>query len=552
LAGVILMALLFVLDCFLPYGALDGILYSVPILIGLWVPGTRYPPAAAGAATALNFATFFVGKALLVPAGFAVLDRLAAVGLVWLIAGAVVWKKRRDETFERLSAIVESSGDAIIGLALDGRVTSWNAGAERLYGFTAAEVMGRPVAAFQPQAAGEWVGYLDRVGRGEALDHVEARRLRKDGGEIWVSLRVSPVRDASGRVAGASVIARDISRRRFAESRLGLVLSNAPVLLFSLDRSGVITFCEGQPLASLGRPPDMLVGRSSFELFGHHEWVVAETRRVLAGEAFTGGGAAEGRWWENHYAPIVGAGGEVTGAIAVAIDVTDRKEAEEKVVRQESLARLGSMAAVVAHEVKNPLAGIGGAVQVLRDRLPAGAPDREIMTEVLGRLGGLNALVQDLLDFARPRSPRFAPVGVLNTLRETATLLSRDPAFNGLSVTIAGADLTLAGDADLLRDVFHNLLLNGAQATGAAGPLEVTVGKAGGRCVISFRDRGPGIADELRDKVFEPFFTTKHRGTGLGLSIARRIVEAHGGTLGLETPPGGGTVARVELPLSRG
>ncbi len=276
-----------------------------------------------------------------------------------------------------------------------------------------------------------------------------------------------------------------------------------------------------------------------------------QTRRVLAGEAFTGGGAAEGRWWENHYAPILGAGSEVAGAIAVAIDVTDRKEAEEKVVRQEALARLGSMAAVVAHEVKNPLAGIGGAVQVLRDRLPAGAPDREIMTEVLGRLGGLNALVQDLLDFARPRSPRFAPFAVLSALRDTAALLTRDPAFAGLPVTIAGEDVTLNGDADLLRDVFHNLLLNGAQATGGAGPLAATVEEADGRCVVSFRDGGPGVPDELREKVFEPFFTTKHRGTGLGLSIARRIVEAHGGTLRLATPPGGGTVARVEIPLSR-
>jgi PAS domain S-box-containing protein len=551
MAGVLLTAALFVLDCVLPYGVLDGILYAVPVLFGLWVPGTRYAPAAAGAATALNVATFFVGKASLVPLGFALVDRLVAVGLVWLIAGAIVWKKRRDETVERLSAIVESSGDAIIGIALDGTVTSWNAGAERLYGYASAEIVGRLIADFQPRAAAEWEEYLSRIAHGEAFDHVEARRVRKDGGEIWVSLRVSPVRDASGRVAGASVIARDISRRRYAESRLGLVLSNAPVVLFSLDRNGIITFCEGQPLTSLGRAPEKLVGRSSFELFGHHEWVVAETRRVLAGEAFTGGGAAEGRWWENHYAPILGGGGQVTGGIAVAIDVTDRKEAEEKVVRQEALARLGSMAAVVAHEVKNPLAGIGGAVQVLRDRLPAGAPDRGIMTEVLGRLGGLNALVQDLLDFARPRTPRFARFAVVNALRDTAALLTRDPAFAGLPVTIDGDDVTLTGDADLLRDVFHNLLLNGAQATGGAGPLAVAVAETGGRCIVSFRDRGPGIPDELREKVFEPFFTTKHRGTGLGLSIARRIVEAHGGTLRLETPPDGGTVARVELPLSR-
>ena len=545
------MAALFILDCFTPFGVLDGILYALPVLLGLWVPGKRYAPTAAAAGTALTIASFFLGKSYAIPPALVVFDRLVAVGLMWVIAVAIVWKKRRDEILEQLSAIVASSGDAIIGLTRDGRVSSWNAGAERLYGFNRSEVVGRKVADFQPaEAAREWEDFLARVSRGEALDQVEARRLRKDGREIWVSLRVSPVFDPSGGLAGASVIARDISRRRFAESRLGLVLSNAPVVLLSLDRNGVMTFCEGRPLQALGVTPERIVGRSALALFGHHEWILEETRRVLSGEAFTGGGAALGRWWENHYAPVRGAAGDVAGAIAVAIDVTDRKEAEEKLVKQEALARLGSMAAVVAHEVKNPLAGIGGAIQVLRDRLHPGAPDREILTEILGRLGGLNALVQDLLDFARPRTPRFAPFAVLLALRDTAALLTRDPAFVSLPVTILGDDVTLNGDADLLRDVFHNLLLNAAQATGGAGPVTVMVKERDGRCEVSFLDRGPGVPEELREKVFEPFFTTKHRGTGLGLSIARRIVEAHGGTLTLASPPEGGTVARVDLPLS--
>jgi signal transduction histidine kinase len=136
-------------------------------------------------------------------------------------------------------------------------------------------------------------------------------------------------------------------------------------------------------------------------------------------------------------------------------------------------------------------------------------------------------------------------------LRETAALLTRDPAYAPLVVTVEGPDETIVGDADLLHDVFHNLLLNGAQATGGRGRLEVRITADPERCRVEIRDRGPGIPPDLSEKVFEPFFTTKHRGTGLGLSIARRLVEAHDGTLTLSSPPAGGTTAVVELPAAR-
>ena len=549
--GVAAMAAVFVLDLVTPLGYLDGILYMIPVLMGLWVPGTRYALSAASAATILIVIDMVLSTRAALPMAVVVVDRLGAIGILWGLATAIAWRKRRDAAIEHLSAIVESSDDAILGTTLDGVVSSFNAGAERLFRVPAADVVGRRVEDLLPHAARDAESLLARIRDGETLDHVEVRRLRRDGSEIWVSLRVSPVRDHDGRITGASTIAHDISRRKAAEERLALVLRNAPVLLLRLDAEGRITFAEGQPLAALGTAAGDLAGKPVVALFGQEEWVVEQTRRVLSGEGFTAGGRAAGRWWENHYVPLHGPSGEVTGAVAVSVDVTERKEAEEKLVRQEALARLGTMAAVVAHEVKNPLAGIGGAIQVLRDRLPARAPDREILTEILGRLKGLNALVQDLLDFARPRAPRFSRIALGTTLRETAALLAADPAFSGLLVEIEGPDVTLVGDEDFLRDVFHNLLLNGAQVTGGKGPLSAAISVQEGRCRIVVRDGGPGVPAELAEKVFEPFFTTKHRGTGLGLSIARRLVEAHGGTLTLESPPGGGTAAVVELPVSR-
>jgi len=547
--GVLLMAAVFVADLVTPLGYLDGILYTIPVLAGLWTPGGRYALFAASSATLFIALDFFLSPASAVPVGVVLGDRIGAIAILWGLAAAIFWRRRRDAMIERLSAIVESSDDAIIGLSLDGVVTSVNAGAERLYGVVAAEITGGKVTDLLPlEASKEWEGYLARIRSGETLEHVEVRRVRRDGRELWLSLLVSPVRNREGEVIGVSTIGHDVSRRKAAEERLALVLRSAPVLLLRLDGDGRITFGDGQPLAALGHTAGDLTGKSIVALFGQEEWIVEQTRRVLSGESFTASGKAAGRWWETHYVPLRSAAGEVAGAVVVSIDVTDRKEVEEKLVRQEALARLGSMAAVVAHEVKNPLAGIGGAIQVLRDRLPQAAADREILSEILERLKGLNALVQDLLEFARPRAPRFAPVALLPTLRETAALLVRDPAFSGLDVMIEGVDVTVDGDADFLRDVFHNLLLNGAQATGGKGPLGVRVECGPDRCCVEIRDKGPGIPPELAEKVFEPFFTTKHRGTGLGLSIARRLVEAHGGSLCLSTPPGGGTTAVVELP----
>lgn len=548
------MGAIFVADVLTPLGYTGGVLYLIPVLLALWVPGARYTLSTASAATVFILLDLALSGQTALPAAVVLIERAGAVGVIWVFAAVIAWRKRHDAVIEHLSAIVESSDDAILGTSPEGIVTSLNAGAERLFGVVAADVVGHRIQELLPEAALKWEEFLRRIRGGETLEQVEVKRARSDGSEVWVALRVSPVRDLDGGIAGVSAIARDISGRKAAEERLALVLRNAPILLLRLDGEGRIALAEGQPLTALGLAPGDLVGKPIVTLFGEEDWVVQQTRRVLAGEALTASGKAVGRFWENHCVPLRGPAGAVSGAVAVSVDVTERREAEEKLVQQEALARLGTMAAVVAHEVKNPLAGIGGAIQVLRDRLPAEAADREILTEILGRLKGLNALVRDLLDFARPRAPRFTSVSLESTLRDTAALLAADPSLAGLVVEIEeieGPDPTIVGDPDFLRDVFHNLLLNGAQATGGKGPLRVSIAVQQGRAHIAFRDGGPGIPPELSERVFEPFFTTKHRGTGLGLSIARRFVEAHGGSLTLSSPPGGGTSAVVELPVSR-
>ena len=231
-------------------------------------------------------------------------------------------------------------------------------------------------------------------------------------------------------------------------------------------------------------------------------------------------------------------------------DLSDRVVLEQRLAEQKSLAKLGEMAAVVAHEVKNPIAGIRGALQVITSRMPADQRDRTILLDIITRLDALNRIVQDMLMFARPRALRQEPIPLGPLLRDTASLIERDPIMLNLEIGVSGA-AEIVGDREMLQVVFQNILMNAAQAMDGQGQIDVAIADADGRCRVAVADRGPGMPEEVREKAFDAFFTTKHRGTGLGLPIAKRVVEAHGGAIQIDVPPAGGTTISVELPLPR-
>jgi signal transduction histidine kinase len=235
--------------------------------------------------------------------------------------------------------------------------------------------------------------------------------------------------------------------------------------------------------------------------------------------------------------------------MAIHTDITERKRAAARLREQTTLARLGEMAAIVAHEVKNPLSGIRGALQIIGSRLPADNRDRPILKDIQERLDALNELLEDLLLFARPKEPRTAPAEVRPLIETTVGLFKRDPGMAGVSVSVLGDSPTVLADAEQLRRVFLNLLINAGQAMDGHGVVHVVVSSKDGTCEIAVKDEGPGIPPEVLERMFEPFFTTKHHGTGLGLPTARRIVERHGGTLQVSSSPGGGALVLVSLPL---
>lgn len=229
-------------------------------------------------------------------------------------------------------------------------------------------------------------------------------------------------------------------------------------------------------------------------------------------------------------------------------DLSRRTELEEKLREATALARLGEMAAVIAHEVKNPLAAVRGAVQVIGSRLPQASSDAAIIKEIISRIDGLNDLIQDLLVFARPPAPRKALVDLRHLLDSVVELLKRDPAFADLEVGITGEVAPVRGDANLLTIAFQNLLINSAQAMQGRGMVRVALSEAHGWHHVEIADSGPGLPAEIRANLFRPFKTTKARGTGLGMATAKRLAEMHGGRIDVTCPPAGGTVVTIHLP----
>ena len=241
--------------------------------------------------------------------------------------------------------------------------------------------------------------------------------------------------------------------------------------------------------------------------------------------------------------------GEQRKFTGIVHDLSARVQIEGRLREQAALAKLGEMAAVIAHEVKNPLAGIRGAMQVFGGRMSKDDASAPVLKDIVARIDSLDQMMKDMLLFARPPKLKRAPTEVARLVGMIASLLSQDPALRELEIEIDGAAPPVSADADMLGIVFQNLIINGAHAMHGKGRIRIAIDTGNSSCQIAFIDQGPGISPEIRDKIFTPFFTTKSRGSGLGLPTAKRLVEAHDGEIAIDCPPGGGTTVVVRLPL---
>lgn len=355
-----------------------------------------------------------------------------------------LWSRNRalEETRDFLSRVIEGSAEAIITRDENGRVTAWNRAAERIYGWTAAEIKGKKLDVLLPDdvSARDAEARRRRLESGETVRNYETERVRKDGKRITV------------RVTTAPLLAAD---ERFA------------------------------------------------------------------------------------------------GTVGIVRDVTELKEMEALLVERERLAAVGELAAMVAHEVRNPLAGIRGGCEILLEGYPEGDARHEIGEEILRQVDRLNGTVHELLLYARPKALDPVPTDVhllLDRVVRNGTE-ARKPSSVEVSRQYATGLPSVELDARQMEQVFLNLFLNACQVQSDPCRVRLSTEISQGEFQVTVRDWGPGISPERMESIFKPFYTTRAQGTGLGLAVVKKIVEAHRGSVEARNCPDLGAEFVVRLPL---
>ncbi len=334
------------------------------------------------------------------------------------------------------------------------------------------------------------------------------------------------------------------------------VAINEASIVATTDVRGIITSVNDRFCKISGYTAAELIGQNHRILnSGVHgsAFFVDLWRTIAGGEVWRGeicNRAKSGKlyWVDTTIVPFLDSRGRPHRYLAIRTDITSRVEAQARLREQTALARLGEMASVVAHEVKNPLAGISGALQIVRRRLPADTAEHAVVGDILERITALNATMEDLLEYARPRTPKIAQVDVAMVLSSIVRRTSADPLLAGVQLLVEAQPCVIGADHAMLEGVILNLIINAAQALGGRGEIRVCATRHEDVVELSIADNGPGMTPAVRERVFEPFFTTRHRGTGLGLAIVRRVVEAHHGTVQLDSELGAGTTVTLRLP----
>ena len=291
--------------------------------------------------------------------------------------------------------------------------------------------------------------------------------------------------------------------------------------------------------------------------------VPAKIRRILAGEALKTEAVhrrKDGTLFPVEISATLLELGGHKNILAIDRDLTARKEAEEKIQRAEQLKMVGELAAGLAHEIKNPLAGIKVSIEVLSNEPYIPEEDRGVLVKVIDEIKRIESLMQGLLSFARPPRPRFVETDVNTVISNVASLVlqsqRRMPEAARPIDVVKDFDSQLpviTADPMQLKQVFMNLILNAVDAMQDGGTLTMkTLFDAAAHVVrVELSDTGKGISEAVKDKIFHPFFTTKPKGTGLGLAISKRLIEDHGGRISIEKNASGGATFKISLPVTQ-
>jgi two-component system sensor histidine kinase VicK len=482
------------------------------------------------------------------------------------IARDVTALRRGEHGLAQLGAIVESSDDAIIGKDLNGVITSWNGAATRLYGYTAEEMIGQPVLRVIPrELLHEEDMILGTVRRGGKVDHYETVRVRKDGTPVEVSITVSPIRNRRGEIVGASKVAREIGAQRRAETAaatLAAIVQSSDDAIISKDIDGTVISWNAAAERLYGYAAGEMIGNSILqvippELHGEEETILS---RIFAGEQVS---HFDTQRLHKHghridvqitVSPVRDTAGRIIGASKIARDVREQKQAQRR--KDEFLA-------ILAHELRNPLAPVRNAISVIRSRGDH-QQQREKALEIADRqLAHMARLLDDLLDVARLATGR---VELQRRLHPLADLVGHavdaarplvECGKHRLTVTPSPEPLWVDADGVRISQVLLNLLSNAAKYTPTGGSIELQWDRDGSAAVVTVRDTGIGFEPRSGADLFQLFAQgvappdMVSSGLGIGLALVKEFVERHGGgVIASSAGQGRGSTFAIRLPLA--
>ncbi|HEY9015715.1 MAG TPA: PAS domain S-box protein [Gemmatimonadales bacterium] len=482
----------------------------------------------------------------------------------------------------RLAAIVQSSADAIVSKRLDGTVLTWNPAAEKIFGYSAEEMVGKPIfTLIPPELHDEEREVLARIARGEQVAHFETTRLRKDGSRFPVDLTISPIRDASSRVVGASSIKRDISQRWIAEetsSRLAAIVRSSDDAIISKRLDGTVLDWNAAAERMYGIPAEEMIGQSIYRVvpdeYAEEERIILE--RVARGEHVahyeTMRRREDGQLIDVALtlSPIRDAAGTIVGASSIQRDITITKRTAEAMRQASKMEAIGTLAGGLAHDFNNQLYAVSGFAHFI-GRDPNLTPSsRADLIELQKTVERMASLTRQLLAFARQQVLSPETLDLNAAVQDTRPMLQRlIGSTTPIELALAPGPKWVRVDRSQLVQVLLNLVINARDAMPEGGrillrteTLEVSPGhlfdkgrtpvEAGAYAELTVTDTGQGISPEHLPRIFEPFYTTKAAGlgTGLGLATVEGVVSQSGGHIQIESTVGKGTTIRILLPLS--
>jgi PAS domain S-box-containing protein len=466
-------------------------------------------------------------------------------------------RRRASEARASLAAIVEASDDAIISKDVDGTIRSWNPGAERLFGYSADEAVGRPInLIIPPELRDQEDGMLARLRRGERVQHFDTERITKNGRRLHISLSISPIRNEAGQIVGASKIARDITDRkraeaalRFSEERFRELADNIDQFAWTCDEVGQATWYNRRWYDYTGATVEQM-RHEGWQDCLDPEWVdgvMARYQRAIAsGEPWEDtfplrGRDGEYRWFLSRAIPIRDERGNVVRWFGTNTDVTEQRLLEQELKSADR--RKDEFLATLAHELRNPLAPIRNALEILN----LAGDDADVITRARAiidrQMTHMVRLVDDLLDVSRITRDRLelrpAEVELNAIVEQTLEIQAPLADEKGLDVEISlpPHPVRLQADPVRLAQILSNLLSNAIRYTPRGGRVSVTVEEQGDEVALRVEDTGVGIPPDQLDDIFEMFAQVKeghsgsHGGLGIGLTLVKRLAELHSGSV---------------------